>query len=508
MGHRAVANGAPLIMPRPALWKDDPDCGHEVACEFQTHYCTYIRVPRLLTLQRPRADHPAETLALLALQACELWFAVLISDLRAALADLAAGETQTHEPAKLLRRCSSLIKLLDHQTDVAGSILARDAGFRIALRTSAGSALSPQFAELALLTRRLKKRLKDEGEGMNPPASLSLQPFVEAGNEYLSRFSAWRPRYLRLLKETIAPAGPRSRAPAYADFVALPELLSLQNGVKADWSPKGEPPTAIAPAECVSPDELMFIVVHQAFELWFKAILGELDSVIGLLTVATADVLTATRRLGRVVKIQKLLVEQIHIPATMLPLDFLRFRGETKVVDGVTNVRGLSPSSGTESYQFREIEIVAGLKGDAAHAEFLQGSPRLDIRLLTPAQKRRLAQPSLPEAFKHLLERRGVKDVVEIFTAADRHNPHADLAELADVLLEFDEFFRLWRVHHATMVQTMIGEKSGTGFLGPEYLRETAGMGMQGKGRVFPTPQVRPRFFESLWAARTRLGRY
>jgi tryptophan 2,3-dioxygenase len=207
------------------------------------------------------------------------------------------------------------------------------------------------------------------------------------------------------------------------------------------------------------------------------------------------------------VKIQQLLAEQIHIPATMLPLDFFRFRSQTRLAEGVACERGLSPSSGTESYQFREIEIAAGLKGDEAHAELLRGTPSLAVRLLTPAQERRLGQPSLPEAFDRLLAGRGVRDVAEIFTPADTPNPHADLAELADVLLEFDEFFRFWRINHATMVQSMIGLRSGTGFLGPEYLRETAGLGRQGAGRVFASSQERPRFFEALWDARTRLGR-
>lgn len=487
-------------MPKPARWKGDPDCGHEVTCEFQAHYCSYIRVPRLLTLQRPRTGHPAETLAILTLQAYELWFAVLISDLRATLDRLAAGETKNFEPTKLLRRCAVLIQLLDRQTNVADSILVRDAGFHNKLRPSVGSAFSPQFPVLASLTRRLAVKVKSARDRGGA--------HVEAGHDYLGRFAAWKPRYLSLLRNTISPAGPPARVPDYASYVALAELLSLQEGVTADWTPQGEQPKAVCPADHVSPDELMFIVVHQAFELWFHAILGEVDAALGLMLAPVPDVRGASRHLRRAVKIQRLLTEQIHIPATMLPLDFLRFRSQTKVIDGVTCQRGLTPSSGTESYQFREIEIVAGLKGDAAHGEFLHGSPRIPIRLLTPAQQRRLEQPSLPEAFDQLLEQRAINDVLEIFTAADAPNPHADLADLADILLEFDEFFRLWRINHATMVQTMIGEKSGTGFLGPEYLRETAGMGLQGEGRVFRAPQIRPRFFEALWAVRTRMGRY
>jgi len=165
--------------------------------------------------------------------------------------------------------------------------------------------------------------------------------------------------------------------------------------------------------------------------------------------------------------------------------------------------RGLSPASGTESSQFRELEIVAGLKHSLAYQEFLHGNPHLHIRFLTPAQAVRLEQPSLPELFQQLLQQRGVQDLVEIYATDTRQS---DLAELADLLLEFDQFFQLWRMNHLTMVQSMIGRKSGTGFLGPEYLKETVGMGIQGEDdRLLPTPQMRPRFFEDLWEVRTRM---
>ncbi len=102
-------------MAKPATWKDDPGCGHEVACAYQTHYCTYIRAPRLLTLQRPQTDQPAEMLAILALQAYELWLAVLISDLRAALERLAAGDASSEcsrpKPASAARVRSGLKKV-------------------------------------------------------------------------------------------------------------------------------------------------------------------------------------------------------------------------------------------------------------------------------------------------------------------------------------------------------------------------------------------------------------
>jgi tryptophan 2,3-dioxygenase len=214
----------------------------------------------------------------------------------------------------------------------------------------------------------------------------------------------------------------------------------------------------------------------------------------------------ASYRLRHVIRIQQLLVEMIHTPATMLPMDFLTFREQTKSIDGTEHHRGLSPASGTESYQFRELEAIAGLRDNEAYSEFLNGNPKMHIRFMTPDLERRLQRPSLSEAFIRVVETRGIDDLADIFQPANNPNPHADLEEFADLLLEFDKLFQLWRVNHLTMVQSMIGRRSGTGFLGPEYLRETVGMGAQGAdNRLLRTSQVRPRFFEDLWEVRTRL---
>ncbi len=100
-------------------------------------------------------------------------------------------------------------------------------------------------------------------------------------------------------------------------------------------------------------DEMLFIIVHQVYELWFKEILHDLGSVIELFSegaVRERDLGTAIARLDRVVKIQKILVEQIDILETMTPLDFLDFR------------HYLLPASGFQSFQFRQLEVMLGLK--------------------------------------------------------------------------------------------------------------------------------------------------
>src|SRR5690348_13182859 len=103
-------------------------------------------------------------------------------------------------------------------------------------------------------------------------------------------------------------------------------------------------------------DELLFITVHQAYELWFKQILHELDAAIQLLEEDRVP--AATRAINRVVAIEKLLVNQIHILETMAPISFLAFRDE------------LNPASGFQSMQFREIEFSSGLKDKTILREF------------------------------------------------------------------------------------------------------------------------------------------
>ena len=493
-------------MPKPAVWDDELECGHEVACAYQTHYCTYIRVPRLLTLQQPQS--PDELLLITVYQWHELWFKVLLTDLRAALAapSTGSGQAPTFEPVKLLRRGIELLRLCDAHADCAETILVRELGLTKAVRAPGGLPASDQFMALMVLSRRLSRL----------PAAFRLK-LADALQEYTARFQSFRARYQRFAKATLAPQPPsraqhasggkrRGPTPAYAEWLRLPDLLNLQDGLKAAWAERGQPPTAFWKPENISPDEMMFIVVHQCFEVWFKVILDHVDRAIPL--ILRNDIAEATRLLRRVALIQRLLVQQIQIPATMLPLDFMRFRSQKREQDGKALYTGLSPASGTESYQFREIEIVCGLRDDPVFQKYLAGTDKLPIRLLTPRQRERLKQPTLPEAFRRAVERRGLPSFDALFTPANIPNPHADLAQLADTLIEFDEFFRFWRLSHVSMVEKMIGAKSGTGFLGPEYLMETAGIKVQEKNRVFEERQVRPRFFEELWAVRTRMSSY
>ena len=238
-------------------------------------------------------------------------------------------------------------------------------------------------------------------------------------------------------------------------------------------------------------DELLFITVHQAYELWFKQILHEIDATLRLMNEDRTG--EAARAMHRVVEIEKLLVSQIHILETMTPISFLGFRDE------------LNPASGFQSMQFREIEFASGLKHESVVHAFK------DDEFAAERLQLRLDSPSLSETFFALLRRKGldapagddkssdekerrsnqskrVRAIVEILTHPEKLYKEYQLAE---ALLEHDEYFALWRSHHIKMVERMVGAKRGTG-------------GSEGVGYLKKT--LDSKFFPELWEARTYLS--
>ncbi|MFI5345693.1 MAG: tryptophan 2,3-dioxygenase family protein [Elusimicrobiota bacterium] len=165
----------------------------------------------------------------------------------------------------------------------------------------------------------------------------------------------------------------------YGDYLDLDRLLGAQKPLSRSG---GKP----------AHDELLFIITHQAYELWFKQILFELDAVLGDFTgktVAETAVSRAVSRLSRIVEIQKLLVDQLRVLETMTPLDFLDFRD------------ALTPASGFQSFQFRLIELKLGLSDDRRAA--FEKSPYFS-RLNGPDRKIVLAAGKTPSLFT-LIER-------------------------------------------------------------------------------------------------------
>jgi aminocarboxymuconate-semialdehyde decarboxylase len=273
------------------------------------------------------------------------------------------------------------------------------------------------------------------------------------------------------------PVAPEAGKLTYSSYLKIPELLELQQ-------PQSLPQHH---------DELLFILVHQTYELWFKELLHDLDAVVANLRKAGAtpqshdEVYEAARLLRRCTEITRVLVEQFTILETMLPTHFLAFRGL------------LEPASGFQSEQFREIEFLCGLK-DEKMLRYHRPTPEAYASL-----KRRLEEPSLHDVFFGALQAMGKLPAAssdaterERFEARaravhalyqDEHN-HRDWIDVCERLTEFDELVVSWRLRHIQLVERIIGIRMGTGgSSGASYLKLT----------------LDKKFFPELWEARTLL---
>jgi tryptophan 2,3-dioxygenase len=256
----------------------------------------------------------------------------------------------------------------------------------------------------------------------------------------------------------------------YSGYLKIDELLALQQ------------PLSDGPEH----DEILFIVIHQVYELWFKQILHEVDYLATLLE--RGDVPRALHTLKRILTILKVVVAQIDILETMTPLEFLSFRER------------LESGSGFQSFQFREVEFVLGLKHPSALGRYPEGSEHR--RRL----ERRLGAPTLWDAFLHFLARQGYaippdlleRDVTQpvepsealrrVLVEIYRTDPMAGV--LCERMVDLDEGIQEWRYRHVKMVQRTIGTKRGTG-------------GSEGAAYLMTT--LNKPLFPDLWTIRTEL---
>ena len=236
----------------------------------------------------------------------------------------------------------------------------------------------------------------------------------------------------------------------YGSYLALEALLELQK-------PRSVPE---------HPDEMLFIVVHQASELWFKVLLHEFDALIAALQSGDAAVcLQVIKRINGLVGI---ISNQLSALDTLPPQRFAQFRGY------------LGSSSGSQSFQFRAIEAVSGLRDE----HFMQAIA--EHGAVPPLVARALERPTLQALFLGLLTHHGVT-VEDIY----RDDSHTTLLLLAEELLEYEQGFARWRFLHVQLVERIIGPGTGGtgGTLGSKYLQRT----------------VATRFFPELWAVRAEL---
>jgi tryptophan 2,3-dioxygenase len=236
-------------------------------------------------------------------------------------------------------------------------------------------------------------------------------------------------------------------------------------------------------------DETLFIIIHQAKELWMKLMIHELEAAFPL--VRAGELRPAFKMLARVKRIFDNLIQSWAILNTMTPADYLRFRSQ------------LGQSSGFQSFQYRSIEFLLGNK----HKEMIK--PHAHRPAILARLQELLDRPSLYDEAVMLLARRGfaiekaclerdwseMREVNPSVVAAwdevyRKTEEHWDLYEFAEALMDVDDLFQTWRFRHRNTVERIIGGKTGTGgTTGASYLKRQAEL----------------RLFEELWAVRTNL---
>jgi tryptophan 2,3-dioxygenase len=247
----------------------------------------------------------------------------------------------------------------------------------------------------------------------------------------------------------------------YGRYLMLDALLALQH-------PRSTP---------MVPDELLFITVHQVFELWLKLLLFELSHARDEMLAGESS---APRvRLERCHVVERMLLEQFDVLDSMDAVEFARFRG------------ALATASGAQSAQFLEVEFLSGLKdpGYAERRHWLTASE-------DEALRRRLSEPCLWEAFLAVLRGAGFdvstrhQRAAGYLTIARDREKHGALWGLLEAMVGHDQSWWMWRARHAQAVERQIGVKSGTGgSVGASHLRSRLSL----------------RFYPELWEMRSQL---
>lgn len=262
-----------------------------------------------------------------------------------------------------------------------------------------------------------------------------------------------------------------SEAMSYGDYLALRELLNCQRPLTREH------------------DEILFIVMHQASELWIRLCLHEVGGAIR--QIRAGELGPAFKMLARIARVQVNLIQSWEILSTMTPFDYANFRD------------ALGKSSGFQSFQYRMLEFRLGNKNPAM-ARVFDSHPDIAAQV-----RAALTEPSLYDEALALLAQRGFpipdtkleRDFSEPYTADDGVREawrqvyrdvetHWDLYELAEKLVDVEYRFQLWRYSHMKTVERIIGGKSGTGGTsGVTYLKKALDL----------------RFYPELWDVRTEI---
>ncbi len=241
----------------------------------------------------------------------------------------------------------------------------------------------------------------------------------------------------------------------YTNYLKIDELIELQQL-------KSKPEEH---------DEMLFIIIHQTYELWFKQILHEFGKL--RKDLESGNTWNSVKTLRRILTIMKTLVSQVDILETMTPLEFNSFRAF------------LGQSSGFQSLQFREVEIICGLRLP------LMMDAHKDIKKHVKVLNTRMIENTLWESFGMYLTKKGFsvkpkrenevglmfnpsEEIQQTLINVMQNEP--ELALVCELLVDFDEGLQEWRYRHVKMVERTIGRKKGTGGShGVKYLKTTTG---------------------------------
>lgn len=250
---------------------------------------------------------------------------------------------------------------------------------------------------------------------------------------------------------------PKKADLTYNSYIKVHELLDLQKL-------ESDPPQH---------DEMLFIIIHQTYELWFKQILHEFSKAVDYLK--KDQTVLMLKAMNRIYKIQDVLVSQVDILETMTPNEFNYFRDK------------LTPASGFQSHQFRQLEYLLGLRNDV-YLKFYKEDERAH-KILSEA----IQGPSIYDEFLKFFARKGLavpkevlnrdyskayeenddlaKEMAKIYDNPVKYN---ELYEVLEVMMNVDQKLLLWRYRHVQMVRRVIGITMGTGgSMGVQYLQST-----------------------------------
>jgi tryptophan 2,3-dioxygenase len=470
----------------------DAACPHEYAAGGRElfDYCSYTRLPDLLALFPVEARNPDEKLLSALLTSFVLWASVARRELEAVDA---AGETLAIQEAltalKRLDRCRAIAQLLHRQLDIADRHLLRaDAELGFALIET--HCWPPITDLMALCDPGLWSGtwFVAQGPASDRATTESLGRRVTEAARWATKACSEAARALMELFEHL-PAGPHAVLLKIGDLIPESQIEDVVVPTLRRHHPR-----ALQAGPDASNDERTFITSHLVPELWFLVAIESLTAAVTFLSDDSANAVAAAEQVWRATDVMQLFCHMIQMPQTMTAADYLEFRQE---------LRG---GSGAESIDFRALEIRAGLR-DAAYLDALESS-----KLMTDELRALQNKPSLNSAFLALARRRGavretgsrrqcVRDLAEILKPTGAVNQHADLAFLAEAMLDLEQAFDRWRVTHLQMVDRMIGnQRPSMGLAG----HSSSGDGRDSRPYLLRTLTY-DRMFPELWDARLEI---